>query len=95
MAITRAEVHHTATLARLRLTDAEEEALTRDLDQILEAFVRLQQLDTSGVEPTACVDDFGGLLRQDGVVNPPGDESLLANAPNRDGRFFRVPKVLD
>ena len=95
MPITRAEVHHTATLARLRLTDAEEVALTRDLDQILAAFTRLQQLDTAGVEPMVCVDDFGGILRADNAVNPPGDETLMANAPARDGRFFRVPKVLD
>lgn len=95
MPITRAEVHHTANLARLRLTDAEETALTHDLDQILTAFVRLQQLDTSGVEPTAWVDDFGGILRDDAVANPPGDAQLLANAPAPDGRFFRVPKVLD
>ena len=95
MPITRAEVHHTATLARLRLTDAEEVALTRDLDQILAAFARLQQLDTAGVEPMVCVDDFGGILRDDAVLNPPADEALLANAPARDGRFFRVPKILD
>ena len=93
--ISRAEVHHTAGLARLTLTDEEEVALTRDLDQILDAFTRLRQLDTSGVEPTACVDDFGGILREDAVVNPPADDSLLANAPARTGRFFRVPKILD
>lgn len=95
MPITRDEVHKVATLARLRLTDAEESSITEDLDHILAAFVRLQQLDTTGVEPTACVDDFGGIFRPDVADNAVGDDTLLENAPARDGRYFRVPKVLD
>ena len=95
MAITRDEVRRVAALARLRLAPDEEERLTADLDHILDAFVRLQALDTSDVPPTAHVEDFGALLRADEVSNPPGDESLLANAPARDGLLFRVPKIIE
>ncbi|MFN8543151.1 MAG: Asp-tRNA(Asn)/Glu-tRNA(Gln) amidotransferase subunit GatC [Candidatus Binatia bacterium] len=95
MAITREEVRHVATLARLHLEPAEEVRLAADLDKILEAFTRLQALDTTGVAPTTCVEDFGAVLRDDVITSPPGDEALLANAPARTGRLFRVPKILE
>ena len=95
MPITRDEVRRVATLARLRLEPAEEERLTADLAHILDAFVRLQALDTTGVEPTAHVEDTGAGLREDAITNPPAGDALLANAPARDGRFFRVPKIIE
>lgn len=95
VAITRDEVRRVAGLARLRLSPDEEERLTADLDHILDAFVRLQALDTTDVPPTAHVEDFGAPLRADEVSNPAGDEALLANAPARDGRLFRVPKIIE
>jgi aspartyl-tRNA(Asn)/glutamyl-tRNA(Gln) amidotransferase subunit C len=95
VAITRDDVRRVAALARLRLEPAEEERLTTDLDHILEAFVLLQRLDTSAVPPMAHVDDFGARLRADEVLNPAADEPLLANTPARDGRLFRVPKIIE
>jgi aspartyl-tRNA(Asn)/glutamyl-tRNA(Gln) amidotransferase subunit C len=95
VAITREEVRRVAALARLRLEPAEEERLTADLDHILEAFTRLQALDTSGVEPTAHVEDFGAYLREDVVTNHAAGDEALANAPARDGRHFRVPKIIE
>ncbi len=95
MAITREEVRRVAGLARLRLAPDEEERLTADLDHILDAFTRLRAVDTSNVPPTAHVEELGAPLRADEVVNPPGDEALLANAPARDGRLFRVPKIIE
>jgi len=93
--ITRADVQRVAALARLRLSPAEEERLTADLDHILEAFARLQALDTSTVAPTAHVEDFGVRFRDDVVANPPAGDEAVANAPARDGRFFRVPKIIE
>ena len=95
MGITREEVERVASLARLRLEAAEIERLTGDLDKILEAFARLQTLDTSGVAPTAHVEDFGAPMRDDRVTNPPAGDELLLNAPARDGRLFRVPKIIE
>jgi len=95
VAITRDEVRRVAALARLRLEPEEEERLTADLDHILEAFARLQSLDTRDVAPTAHVEDFGAELRADEVCNPAADEGLLANAPARSGRLFRVPKIIE
>jgi len=95
VAITRDEVRRVAALARLRLEPDEEERLTADLDHILEAFVRLQALDTTDVPPTAHVEDFGAQLRADEVCNAAADDALLANAPARDGRLFRVPRIIE
>jgi aspartyl-tRNA(Asn)/glutamyl-tRNA(Gln) amidotransferase subunit C len=95
VAITRDEVRRVATLAKLRLEPEEETRLTADLDHILEAFARLQAVDTSSVPPTAHVEDVGAPLREDVVLNPPAGDEALANAPARDGRLFRVPKIIE
>jgi aspartyl-tRNA(Asn)/glutamyl-tRNA(Gln) amidotransferase subunit C len=95
VAITRDEVRRIAALARLRLDPAEEERLTADLDHILDAFARLSALDTSAVSPTAQVEEDRTAFRDDAVTNPPAPEALLAGAPARDGRFFRVPKIIE
>jgi aspartyl-tRNA(Asn)/glutamyl-tRNA(Gln) amidotransferase subunit C len=95
MPITAEEVRRVAELARLRLKPAEEERLTADLVHILDAFARLQALDTRTVEPTAHVEEFGALLREDEARNPPAGEELLAGAPARHGRLFRVPKIIE
>ena len=84
-----------ATLAKLRLEPDEETRLTADLGHILDAFARLQALDTSSVPPTAHVEDTGAPLRDDVVLNPPAGDEMLANAPARDGRRFRVPKIIE
>jgi len=95
VAITREDVRRVAALARLCLEPADEERLTADLDHILEAFARLRALDTTDVAPTAHVEDFGALLRDDEATNPPAGEEALANAPARSGRHFRVPKIIE
>jgi aspartyl-tRNA(Asn)/glutamyl-tRNA(Gln) amidotransferase subunit C len=95
VAITREEVERVAALARLRLEPDEIERLTTDLGHILDAFTRLGQVDTSGVEPTAHVEDLDAPLRADAVTNPPAGDEALANAPARDGRRFRVPKIIE
>ena len=95
MAITRDEVQRIAQLARLRLDEAEASKLTADLDRILDAFAQLQALDTTGVEPTTSVEEFEAFLRDDMTVSPPAGDALFAGAPDRDGRLFRVPKIIE
>jgi aspartyl-tRNA(Asn)/glutamyl-tRNA(Gln) amidotransferase subunit C len=95
VAITRDEVRRVAALARLRLEPAEEERLTADLDHILEAFARLRTLDTTGVEPARALAEPATPLRDDAVTNAEATDELLANAPAPDGRYFRVPKIIE
>lgn len=95
MKITREEVSHVATLARLRFTPEEEELLTQQLDRILQYVDKLGELDTSRVEPLAQVIDVVNAFREDRVLPGPGPEALLANAPARERNFFKVPKILE
>jgi len=95
VAITRAEVRRVAALARLHLSAQEEERLAGDLDHILSAFATLQGLDTSGLEPMRPVDVADAPLRDDRAENPAADEALLDQAPDRHGRLFHVPRIID
>jgi len=95
VAITRDDVRRTALLARLSLTPAEEDRLTADLNHILDAFTTLERLPTAGVEVMRPLDRDIAPLRDDAVVNPPADEALLAGAPDRHGRLFHVPKIIE
>ncbi len=95
MALRREAVRHIALLARLELSEAEEATFTDQLDHILQHFEKLAALDTDAVEPTAHVVDMKEAYRDDVVTNPPGSEELRANAPARDGDFFKVPKIIE
>lgn len=95
MKISREQIRHVAMLARLALTPAEEESLAATLDEILTYMEKLNELDTSAVEPTAHIVAVDTPWREDVVVNAPRTEALLANAPARDGDFFRVPKIIE
>jgi aspartyl-tRNA(Asn)/glutamyl-tRNA(Gln) amidotransferase subunit C len=95
MKLTREEVQRVAMLARLRLTAEEEERLTEQLDNILHYMEKLNQLDTSEVEPLAHAVDITNAFRDDKVTNRPNVDALLANAPARDETFFKVPKIIE
>jgi aspartyl-tRNA(Asn)/glutamyl-tRNA(Gln) amidotransferase subunit C len=95
MPIAREEVRRIAVLARLSLTEAEEEQMTGHLSHILDHFERLGEIDTEGVEPTAHITAMEPALRGDVVRNEPDPERWLANAPARDGSFFKVPKIIE
>jgi aspartyl-tRNA(Asn)/glutamyl-tRNA(Gln) amidotransferase subunit C len=95
MKLTRQEVQRAAILARLRLTAEEEERLTEQLDKILQYMEKLNQVDTSKVEPFTHAVDIVNVLREDQATNRPNAEALLANAPERDETFFRVPKIIE
>jgi len=95
MPLSSSDVHHIALLARLELSPEEEAAFATQLDHILSHFQKLNELDTEHVEPTAHIVDIETPFRDDLVANTPAVEALLANAPARDGRFFKVPKIIE
>jgi len=93
--ITRVEVEHVARLARLELSEDEKERMTAQLDAILGYIDKLNALDTSQVEPTTTVIPMVSVMRDD-VVRPSLDrEAALANAPDREAEFFRVPRIIE
>ncbi|MEX0873872.1 MAG: Asp-tRNA(Asn)/Glu-tRNA(Gln) amidotransferase subunit GatC [Actinomycetota bacterium] len=95
MAISREEVEHVARLARLELSEQEIELFREQLSAVLERAQRIQSLDLDEVPPTAHPVELSNVWREDVVVPPPESEAILANAPERDGSFFRVPRILE
>jgi aspartyl-tRNA(Asn)/glutamyl-tRNA(Gln) amidotransferase subunit C len=95
MKLSRADVQRVAVLARLRLTEAEENELTAQLDAILAYMDKLNEIDTSNVAPFSHATDKINAFREDKVTNQPDADALLANAPDRDGTFFKVPKIIE
>ena len=95
MTISREEVRQVASLARLRLTDAEENELVSHFNTILTYVDKLSALDTEDVTPTAHAVQVPAPLREDIVTNAPTAEALLANAPGRRADFFCVPKIIE
>ena len=97
------EVRRVAELANLELTAEEEPRMQRDLNAILGHIAELSELDTSSVEPMAQVSDILGVsgghagesLRPDAVRPSIDREAVMASAPETDGRFFKVPKVIE
>ena len=91
MAITRDEVLHVARLARLALTDEEVERLGAQLNAILEAVGKVAELDLADVEPTAHPLELVNVWAEDEPRPSLPVEEALANAPDREAGFFRVP----
>jgi aspartyl-tRNA(Asn)/glutamyl-tRNA(Gln) amidotransferase subunit C len=95
MKLTAEEVRRVALLARLKLTPEEETELTPQLDSILTYVNKLAELDTAQVEPFSHAASGIDALREDAVTNRPDSDALLANAPDRDDTFFKVPKIIE
>jgi aspartyl-tRNA(Asn)/glutamyl-tRNA(Gln) amidotransferase subunit C len=108
MKVTAKDVHHVADLANLALTEEERGRLLRDLNSILDYIDRLNQLGTANITPMGQVMDSNRLDqpktgrtyadREDvlhGLRESLPHEVALQNAPDSDGTFFKVPKVIE
>ena|SRR5665213_1536558 len=101
--VTIEDVRRVAELANLELTAEEEPRMQRDLNAILGHIAELNELDTKDVPPMAQVGEmlggerhaYGETLRQDVVVPSLDRAAVMAAAPETDGRFFKVPKVIE
>jgi len=89
------EVEHVARLARLELSEADKERMRRELDRILSYIDKLRALDTEGVEPTSHAVPMTNVMREDATRPSFPHDEMLANAPERSGDFFRVPKIIE
>jgi aspartyl-tRNA(Asn)/glutamyl-tRNA(Gln) amidotransferase subunit C len=108
MKVTEKDVSYVADLANLELTPEERTRMLRDLNSILEHMDRLQQLDTGNIEPMAQTSDrygvdqskqgsarFGYVMREDEPRPSLAHEDAMRNAPESDGTYFKVPKVIE
>ncbi|MBW2283498.1 MAG: Asp-tRNA(Asn)/Glu-tRNA(Gln) amidotransferase subunit GatC, partial [Deltaproteobacteria bacterium] len=93
--ITLKEVRHVAKLARLKLDEAEIEGFQEDLNAILDSMETLKTLDTETTQPMKHVLDLKNVWRDDEPRKGKDSESILENAPQREGDFFRVTKILE
>ena len=88
------DVRKVAKLARLNLPDDKIATYTGQLESILGYVSQLEQVDTTGVPETTRAVEVTNVTRQDGVDPTPVREEILNQAPQREGNFFRVPKIL-
>ena len=108
MKVTEKDVSYVADLANLELTEAERARMVKDLNSILDYVDRLNQLDTSNVEPMAQTSDryavdqqkqgtarFAYAMREDVTRPSLPHDAAMSNAPETDGTFFKVPKVIE
>ena len=95
MKLSREEVLHIALLARLGLTETDVERFSEQLSNILENFEVLEQVDTSGVPPTAQSITLQNVMKDDEASTSLSPPEILDNAPKREGDFFRVRAVLE
>jgi aspartyl-tRNA(Asn)/glutamyl-tRNA(Gln) amidotransferase subunit C len=93
VAISRDEVLHVARLARLALTEAEVEQLTKELGAILDAVSMVGELDLADVPPTSHPLDLVNVWDEDEPRSSLSLEDVFTNAPDREGDLFRVPPV--
>jgi len=89
------DIDKVAALARIRLKPEEKAKLQKDLDSILAYVAKLKEINTDGVEPTSHVMDLENVFRPDEVRPSNAIDALLAQAPAHEGKFFKVPKVVD
>jgi len=92
--ITQDEVRHVALLSRLEFTGEQLPRFTRELNAILGYVDQLKELDTTGVEPTSHALRQTNVLREDAVRPSLRNEEALANAPESEAGYFKVPKII-
>ena len=89
------QLKHIAKLARLRMTEEEALSYQNDLNEILTYVETIGELDTEAIEPMSHVLEIKNVWREDKQGKPEGQESILSNAPSRDGDYYKVPRIIE
>lgn len=87
-------IEYAGILAKLELSDDEKERAKKDMGEMLDYIDKLNELDTTNVEPMSHVFPVHNVFREDTVTHEDGHEDTLANAPERNGDSFVVPKTI-
>jgi aspartyl-tRNA(Asn)/glutamyl-tRNA(Gln) amidotransferase subunit C len=95
MKLSTQEVEHIATLARLKLTEAEKEKYGGQLSGILDYMDKLSTVDTADIEPTSQVTGLTNVARGDEVIESNISEQLVACAPESTDGFIKIPKIFE
>jgi aspartyl-tRNA(Asn)/glutamyl-tRNA(Gln) amidotransferase subunit C len=94
MAISIKDVEYVAKLAKLEFSAEEMKTFTQQLDKILVYMEKLNELDTTNVEPLSHVNESNNVFRDDIVLPSLQADEALRNAPSKNDSFFKVPNVL-
>ncbi|MDQ3047338.1 MAG: Asp-tRNA(Asn)/Glu-tRNA(Gln) amidotransferase subunit GatC [Bacteroidota bacterium] len=94
MKIDKETVDKIAHLARLEFENEAKDAMIKDMNNMLGFIDKLNELDTSGVEPLIYMSDEVNVMREDEVIQVITQEEALKNAPKKDSDYFKVPKVI-
>ena len=94
MEVTDALVDNLANLSRLSFTDTEKTEIKGDLQRMIAFVEKLQEVDTTGTAPLLHMTDAINVYREDAVKGSIAREDAMRNAPETDGTFFKVPKVI-
>lgn len=95
MKINLKDVEYVAKLARLELSDTEKTQYTQQLNAILEHMDELNKLDTAKVKPTSHAIEMKNVFREDEAMKSEVTDDIIANAPEKEDRFFKVKKVIE
>ncbi|MCI6498924.1 MAG: Asp-tRNA(Asn)/Glu-tRNA(Gln) amidotransferase subunit GatC [Lachnospiraceae bacterium] len=88
-------IEYVGILAKLELNDEEKENAKKDMESMLDYIDKLNELDTTGVEPMSHVFPVNNVFREDVVTNDDDRENILKNAPEEQNGMFNVPKTFD
>ena len=92
--ITKETIQHISKLARLKLNDQEMTEISEQLTSILDHFQEISEMDTAQVLPLVTPSELAVHLRKDEVAQEVSPEKLVANAPEKSGKLFKVPPVV-
>ena len=95
MKISEETVNHIAHLARLKFEGDEVKSIQKDLENMISFMGKLNELETSNLEPLVFMSDEVNVLREDVAIETITAKEALKNAPKKDSDYFRIPKVLD
>ena len=95
MEVNDALIKNLSNLARLKFDESEKEEIKKDLQKMITFVEKLNELDTAGVEPLLHMSDAINVLREDILQGSVSREEALKNAPETDGIYFKVPKVIN
>ena len=88
-------IEHVALLARLKLNAEEKELFSTQVENVIQYINKLDELDTSGVAPTAHILPIKNIFRKDAVAPSLTLDQALQNAPDKQENFYRVPKIIE
>ncbi len=94
MSVTKKDVEKIAQLAKLKFKDSEMDEFTKDMNNILTYMEKLNELNTENVEPLSHPNEDSNIFREDVLKPSISTEEALKNAPDKDDKFFKVPKVI-